>query len=332
MSDAAAQIVVALTEFVRHDRRPLALLEKSGRAFRLNPTGVRPDRETLPALAQGATGIVAGPEPYDAAMLDRLPSLRCISRCGVGVDNIDLEAARARGIAVLSTPAATTEAVAELALTFILALHRNLVRQAASMRRREWVRPESHLLAGRRVALVGLGRIGRRLVELLTPFRVHLTGVDPLPDLAWCAAAGVAPLPLADALSGANVVSIQAAVDPAHPLRLGAAELALLPRGAMLVNVARGSLVDEGALHAALSSGHLAGAALDVYSEEPYRGPLCDLESVILTPHSATDAVESRVAMETKAVENLLRFLAGEVGAGDFVVPPGPHRSAAPSA
>ena len=332
MSDAGVEVVIALADFVRHDRRPLALLEESGRAFRLNTSGVRPDRETLPELAKGAAGIVAGAEVYDAAMLDRLPALRCISRCGVGVDNIDLETARARGIAVLNTPAETTEAVAELALTFILALHRNLVRQAASMRHREWVRPESHLLAGRRVALIGLGRIGRRLVELLTPFGVRLTGVDPFPDLAWCAVFGVTPLPLADALAGADVVSIQAAIDPTHPLRLGATEFALMRRGAMLVNVARGSLVDEEALHAAVSSGHLAAAALDVYADEPYRGPLCDLESVILTPHSATDAVESRVAMETKAVENLLRFLAGGLGAGDFVVPPGPPRSAAPSA
>ena len=329
MSEGIAQIVVALSEFARRDREPLVLLEGSGRTFRLNQSGVRVDRETLATLAHGAVGIVAGAEPYDAAMLDRLPALRCISRCGVGVDNVDLEAARERGIAVLNTPSATTEAVAELALTFILALHRNLIRQATSMRRREWVRPESHLLAGRRVALIGLGRIGRRLAALLAPFGVHLTGVDPFPDLVWCATAGVTPLPLAEALASADVVCIQAAVDRARPLRFGAPEFGLLPRGAMVVNVARGNFIDEEALHTALSSGHLAGAALDVYAAEPYRGPLCDLEGVILTPHSATDAVESRVAMEIQAVENVLRFLAGSLAATDFVVPPGPARAAA---
>lgn len=332
MNGSPARILVALTEFARRDRRPLTVLETSGQTFRLNQTGARLDRNTLPTLAQGVVGIVAGAETYDAAMLDRLPDLRCISRCGVGVDNIDLPAAHERGVAVMNTPSATTEAVAELALTFILALHRNLIRQAASMRRREWVRPESHLLAGRRVALVGLGRIGRRLAELLAPFGVRLTGVDPFPDLAWCAKAAVTPLPLAEALATADVVCIQAAVDRARPLRLGAAELALLPRGAMVVNVARGTFIDEDALHAAVSSGHLGGAALDVYGAEPYRGPLCDLEGVILTPHSATDAVESRAAMETQAVENVLRFLAGALAPDDFVVPPGPPRVAASSA
>lgn len=315
-------VAVTVSEFARRDPAPLGLLERSRLPFRLNTSGKRPNADELVALAHDAAGVVAGMEHYDAATLDRLPGLRCISRVGVGVDHIDLEAAQARGIVIAITPRAATDAVAELGLTFILALHRRLVPQANAMRRREWARTEAHLLRGRCVALLGLGRIGRRLAELLAPFQVRLLAVDPRADVAECARAGIELVALDDALRRADVVAVQAARESAHPLRIGRAELALCRPGAVLVNVARGSMVDGAALHDALTSGRLAAAALDVFEEEPYRGPLCELDNVILTPHSATDPTESRIAMETEAVENVLRTLAGELDPSQIVAPP----------
>lgn len=304
-------VVVTLSTFAAHGRAPLELLERSGHAFRLNTTGARITRELLAELGADATAVVAGVEPYDAAMLARLPRLRCIARCGVGTDSIDHDAARERGIAILNTPDSPTDAVAELALTMMLALSRDLVRQTALMHYRRWERVEARLLRGKRVGILGLGRIGRRVAELLRPFGADLLGTDPLADEAWVRTTDVRLVGLEELLSQADVLTVHAAGTARNPLRLGRAELARLPQRAIVVNLSRGGVVDETALLEALRSGRLAGAGLDVYSDEPYRGPLCDLDNVILTPHAATLTVETRLAMETEAVSRLLDHLAG---------------------
>jgi D-3-phosphoglycerate dehydrogenase len=303
-------IFVALSTFAERDRRPLEMLERSGIPFRLNPTGRRIERGLLLDLGREATAVVAGVEPYDAGVIGGMPRLRCIARCGAGIENVDLEVARRRGIAVLNTPDAPTGAVAELALAMILALSRGLPRQAALMRERRWERVEAHLLAGKRVGIVGLGRIGRRLAELLRPFGVRMLATDPAADPAAARSLGVELVDLETLLASSDVVSLHAAASRVHPLRLGARELALMPKGAMLINLARGDMVDDVALASALRSGHLRGAAADVFPEEPYRGPLCDLDSAILTPHAATYTMETRTAMELECVEKLLRHLA----------------------
>lgn len=303
-------ILVTLSTFGAQGRTPLELLERSGHAFRVNQTGARITRELLAELGSDASAVIAGVEPYDAAMLARLPRLRCIVRCGVGTDNIDHDAARERGITILNTPNSPTDAVAELAVAMMLTLSRDLVRQAVLMRERRWERVEARLLRGSRVGILGLGRIGRRVAALLRPFGAELFGSDLNADVAWAAAAGVGLVTLDELLDRSDILTIHAAGSPGAPLRLGAAELARLPAGAFLINLARGGVVDEPSLVAALRSGRLAGAALDVFSEEPYRGPLCDLDNVVLTPHAATLTRETRLEMETEAVTRLLEHLA----------------------
>lgn len=315
----ANSIFVTLSTFAEYDRAPLRLLEESGIAFKLNLSKRRITREELLRDGRDATVVIAGVEPYDAQVLEQIPSLRCISRCGAGTDAIDLPAARARGIAILNTPDVPTQAVAELALSMILSLSRNLHRQANLMAARDWTRLESHLIWGRRVGVLGLGRIGKRVTELLTAFGAIVSAFDPYPDAAWAAVHGVPVVSLEELLSGNDVISLHAAGSPQYPLRLGAAEFARMKRGALVVNLARGSMIDEEALLEALISGHLGGAGLDVFREEPYRGPLCDVDSVILTPHSATLAVETRVAMEVECVDKAIRFVRGEIVAGERV-------------
>ena len=314
-------IYVTLSTFAEFDVSPLNRLRESGIPFSLNTTGKRVTPKQLIEEGAGATVLIAGVEAYDAATLARLPAVRCISRCGVGVDAIDLGAARARGITVLNTPDVTTEAVAELAVAMMLALSRQLARQSELVRRREWKRLEGHLVAGRTVGLVGLGRIGRRVAELLKPFGVRLLATDPKADPAWAAQQGIELVTLARLLSGSDIVSLHASSSAAAPLALGDSELGSMKRGAFLVNVARGSMVDEVSLVRALQSGQLGGAALDVYPQEPYAGPLCDLPNVVLTPHFATLAVETRVAMELECVDKALRFLANRLRPHELVCP-----------
>jgi D-3-phosphoglycerate dehydrogenase len=313
-------IYVTLSTFAEYDASPLNRLRESGTPFSLNTTGKRVTPAQLLDEGRSATVLIAGVEPYDAATLERLPALRCISRCGVGTDAIDLEAARARGITVVNTPDVPTQAVAELALAMMLALSRQLARQSDLVRRREWKRLEAHLLSGRTVGLIGLGKIGRRVATLLKPFGVRLVATDPRADATWAADNAVEIVTLARLLSLADVVSIHASSAAGSTLALGEAELASLRRGSLLVNVARGSMIDAAALERALRSGHLAGAGLDVYPEEPYSGALCDLPNVILTPHSATLTVETRVAMELESVAKALKFIAGTLAPAERVI------------
>jgi D-3-phosphoglycerate dehydrogenase len=250
---------------------------------------------------------------YDAETLSALVDLRCISRCGVGVDSIDLEVARERGITVANTPNIPTQAVAELALAMFLALSRNLRAQANLMGERRWERLDAHLLAGRTVGLLGLGRIGRRVAELSRAFGAHVLAHDPFGDPSVAKSLGVTLVGKAQLLAGSDIVSLHASSGGSERVLVGAPELTAMKPGATLVNLARGGMVDEVALAAALSAGHLSAAGLDVFGEEPYGGPLCDFEQVILTPHSATSTVETRSEMEAQCVENALDFLDGSV-------------------
>ncbi len=313
-------IFVALSTFAERDARPRERLEASGHAVRIHDTGKRITSAELAASASDATVVIAGVEPYDEPTLAALPALRCIARCGVGVDAVDLAAARRRGITVLNTPDVPTAAVAELALAMFLSLSRNLGPQAASMRGRQWQRLESHLLGARTVGLVGLGRIGRRVAELCRAFGARVVAVEPSPDAAWASRHDVTIASLDQVLATADILSCHAARSADHPLLLGADALARMKRGAVLVNLARGAMVDEDALVDALRTGHLAGAGLDVFETEPYAGPLCDFEQVILTPHSATMPVETRVAMEWECADKALRFLDGTITAAERVV------------
>jgi D-3-phosphoglycerate dehydrogenase len=306
-------IFVALSTFAADDRRPLDRLEASGHPFRLHRTGKRITAAELLRDGSDAAVILAGVEPYDSATLSELPALRCISRCGVGVDAIDLVVAQQRGIAVANTPGIPTEAVAELALAMFLALNRNLRLQANMMQVRRWERTTAHLLAGRTVGLIGFGRIGQRVAQLCGAFNARVLAYDPLVDAALAHGLGVALVPREHLLREADIVSLHAAKNTDQPLLIGAVELAMMKRGAILVNLARGKMVDEGALVEALRSGQLAGAGLDVFDAEPYQGPLCDFEQVILTPHSATLTVETRAAMELQCVENALQYLGGNL-------------------
>lgn len=311
MSDGI-DILVTLSTFGAYSQEPLRLLGQSRFTFRTNPYGRRMAPEEVVELGRNCRGLVAGVEQYTAETLVQLPNLHCISRCGAGIDNIDLAEAKRRGIAVLNTPDEPTAAVAELTLAMMLALLRQLPKVDSLTRERKWQRVTGQLLAGKTVGIIGLGRIGRRVAELLQAFGATVIAVEPYPDSDWLRARGVELLELPTLLARADIVSIHASKSSEHPLRLGAAELVQMKQGAWLINVARGDMVDDVALSEALASGRLSGAGLNMFPQEPYRGPLCDSDRAILSPHQATLIPETRAAMEIRAAENVVRYLRGE--------------------
>ena len=304
-----ARIFVTSSSFAEYDAQPLALLKESGFEFGLNTSGKRLNAAQLIDQARGAVAVIAGLEKYDAEVLKNLTDLRCISRCGVGMDSIDAEAARQRGIKIFITPDVVVEPVAEMAIAVILDLLRGITRQTEAMRRQRWERVLGEQLAGKTVGVIGLGRIGRRVAQLLTRFEAKVIAFDIAPDTQWAAHNNVRLLPLDELLSHADIVTLHVSPTAVNPFCLTKQRLAQMKEGAFVVNLSRGECLDEGALEEALKNGRLAGAALDVYRQEPYQGPLCGLANVILTPHIATFTRQSRVQMELQAVRQALDFL-----------------------
>jgi len=302
------KIFVALSTFAQEGNEPLDMLNSSGHSFSVNKSGKRLTKDDVMTQARGFDGIIAGLEPYDTEVLKVLPGLKCISRCGVGVDNVDLIKAKKANITVLNTPVVVVQPVAELTIAMIMDLLRQLTRHSILMHEKKWERRTGNLLSGKKVGIIGLGRIGRRVAELLRAWDIDVWGADIHPDLIWAKQKNVKIMPLEQLLAQADIVTLHLSVSDEHPFCLGKKEINSMKKGAFLVNVSRGALVDEPALFEALQNDHLAGAGLDVYAQEPYNGLLCDLPNVVLTPHVATLTQESRLAMEIEATQNIINF------------------------
>lgn len=299
-------VAISTSSFGRYDRTPLELLEERGWEIRLNPHGRRLTAEEVTLLLDGATALIAGTEPLTRDVLAAATDLRVISRCGVGLDNVDRPAAADLGIEVTATSFAHVDAVAELTLAGLLALLRRVAEADRSVRDGRWTKPMGRLLRRKTVGLVGLGRTGQAFARLLRPFDVRLLATDPMADADAATDLGAELLSLEDLLAQADVVSLHLPYSPDVHHLLDAEALGRMKEGAYLVNCARGGLVDEAALAAALGPGRLAGACLDVFEHEPYEGPLAASDRTLLTTHIGSYAIESRVAMEIEAVENLL--------------------------
>ena len=300
-------ICVALSQFCEHDDQPRHVLVDAGYEVRENRAGRRLKRDELVSALSGAGAVLAGVEPYDADILNSLPDLRCISRCGVGTDAIDLDAARRLGIEVLTTDDEVVEPVAQMTVAMILALARNFPMHLADFRSRQWKKHTGFLLSEWTIGLIGFGRIGRRVESLLNPFSPRTFVTDPalspsdVPD-------GAKICPLDRLLAEADLVSIHAGRRRGEGALIGPDELSMMRQGSRLVNTSRGYLVDERALLEALKAGRLAGVALDVFEDEPYDGPFMELPQVLCTPHVSTLTTASRAAMELRCSENVISF------------------------
>ncbi len=303
------KIFVTLSTFAQYGDDPLRILERSGFDYEVNTLGRRLRKEEISQLAQGCHGVVAGVEPYDEEVLAAMPDLQCISRCGVGVDNIDHKIAEEKGIVIRNTPDVVIQPVAELTIAMIFDVLRKLTVHTILLRSKKWEKKAGNLLKGKKVGILGLGRIGKRVVEMLIGLGAKVCGTDIFPDEEWVNELGVTIVSVEELLAKSDILSIHLACTEDNAFVLGAKEIALMKQGAFIINTSRGDFIDEAALQDALIKNQLAGAALDVFSEEPYDGPLGELDNVVLTPHIATLTKESRLQMEVEAVQNALETL-----------------------
>lgn len=302
-------ILVSTSSFGKFDASPLQLLDRAGYTAVINPHGRTLKPVEVLELAAGCPGIVAGTEGFSDDVLRQLTGLKVISRVGTGLDSIDLEAAEILGITVCNTPDAPAQAVAELTIGLALSLLRGISEGDSLVKQGIWRKNMGRLLGGKRVGVVGLGKVGRRVAPLFQAFGCDVSGYDICHDADWAAESQIALVDFDTLLRSSDIVSVHASCGPDAGHLIGETELAKMGYGSMLINTARGRLIDEAALLEGLQSGHIGGAALDVFQEEPYSGRLKEMSNVVLTPHIGSYAREARVDMETQAVENLIAAL-----------------------
>ena len=273
--------------------------------------GMQPAEDELRALLPGCVGYLAGVEPVTARALEAATELRVISRNGTGVDNIDLAAAKARGIAVLRADGANARGVAELAIGQLFALARNLPACDATLKQGAWQRGHAGVeLEGRTLGLAGCGRVGQLVARMAIGVGMNVVAFDPLPRPAIEPGQAFRYAPLDEVLATADFLSLHCPPPADGRPLLDATALARMKRGAFVINTARYHVLDADALLTALASGQIAGVALDVFDTEPPNDPrLARHPRVIATPHIGGFTRESIDRAMTIAVENLLAAL-----------------------
>src|SRR5271166_1941770 len=286
--------------------RGIELLKQTGWNIVLtNKDNLNAELEDAEAL------IVRSATKVTPALLDHAPRLRVVGRAGVGVDNIDLDEATKRGILVMSTPGGSSVSVAEHTFALLLALARQLPKFDAAMREGRWEKSSSGAeVRGKTLGLIGLGRIGSEVATRADGFEMRVIGYDPFISEAAAKEFSVELVPLEKLYAESDFISLHTAVSPQTKDMINAATIAKMKKGVRIVNAARGELIHEADLAAAIKSGHVAGAALDVFAEEPPKNcPLIGLPNVITTPHVAGSTAEAQEELGTQVAVQIKDYL-----------------------
>jgi|TARA_B100000315_G_C14559851_1_gene579970 D-3-phosphoglycerate dehydrogenase len=298
-----SKILIGPSSFAVLDKTPMEQLISEGYEVIDNPFKRKLTRkELLDLLSPDVIGLIAGLETLDREILKQ-SNLKVISRVGSGLSNIDIDAAGDLGISVCYTPYGPTTAVAELVLGAMISLIRMIPLMDHDMHIKKWNKRIGFQLEGKTVVIIGYGRIGKKVAELLSSFNVNILVVDP-----FCKEVirDYTVLSVEMALPKADIITIHSSEDKCI---LGDEEFSIIKSGAYLLNAARGNLISESSLIKALDSGKVKGVWMDTFENEPYDGPLTEYEQVVLTPHIGSYTAECRKQMETEAVENLINAL-----------------------
>jgi len=307
------QVLVTSRSFVREVPEAMQLLRDGGLVPVVCIRDLPWSEEDLVPMVAEADGVVAGLDPFTARVLANAPRLKVIARNGVGVDTVDVEAATARGIYVTNAGPAVADSVADLTLALILNLARQIPQAWEETRSGAWKRRVGCDLAGKRLGIIGTGAIGRAVAVRARAFGLHLLAFDVRPDPAWAEMVSAEYTTLPDLLARSDFVTLHVPLAPATRGLIGREQLRLMKPTAYLINTARGGIVDEAALAEALKEGRLAGAALDVFEQEPPRGnPLLTMPNVLATPHIGSATREATAAACLIAARNVVAVLSGQ--------------------
>jgi D-3-phosphoglycerate dehydrogenase len=309
-----AVLLVTPTSYGKNDIRLKSDLEAQVKKVTYNPTGKPLSSFEVAALLPGVDGFIAGLDAIDRAALEKADRLKVISRYGVGVDNVDLEACKEKGIIVTNTPGANSVSVAELALALMLALARQIPEAAQNVQQGKWPRFSGISLEGKTIGILGLGAIGKQLARRLAGFDCRIMAYDPFADTQYAQANGITLAGMDEVIADSDFLSLHLPLTPETKGMVNEGFLSKMKKGSYLVNTARGEVVEETALLRALESGHLRGAGLDAFVVEPPdpANPLLHLPQVVATPHLGAQTDGATSNMGWFAMRDCLAVLNGE--------------------
>jgi D-3-phosphoglycerate dehydrogenase len=308
------RLLVTPTSYGKNDTRLKTELEAQVGEVIYNPTGKPLTSAEVAQLLPEIDGYIAGLDGIDANALKNADRLKVIARYGVGVDNVDLTAAREKGIVVTNTPGANSVSVAELALGLMLALARQIPEAVEAVHQGKWPRYSGVSLEGKTVGILGLGAIGKQLAHRLSGFDCKIVAFDPFADIAYAKDNHIELATMDEVIGQADFVSLHLPLLPETRGIVNDAFLNKMKKGSFLINTSRGEAIDEDALLKALQSGHLKGAGLDAFTVEPPdpKNPLLALPQVVVTPHLGAQTDGATSNMGWLAMRDCLAVLKGE--------------------
>ncbi|MEN3203396.1 MAG: phosphoglycerate dehydrogenase [Atribacterota bacterium] len=304
-----AKVVVLARSFARASSEPLDVLYNANLKVEQKANPEPENEEVVAELIGDAEAVIVGVDRVGQIVFERCPNLKVVSKHGVGVDNIDLEAARVHGVVVANAPGTNAESVADMAFLLILSCARNLPLLLENVRKKDWSSSVLGMeLEGKILGIVGLGRIGKGVAKRALGFGMEVVYYDPFVEDET-----FRRVSLEELFACADFISLHVPLTPETRHLVNEKLLNLMKKSAFLINTARGELVDEEALFRFLKEGRIAGAGLDVLSfEPPFESPLLTLPNVIVTPHVAAHTKEANIKMGKIAALNVVRVLEGK--------------------
>ncbi len=307
------KVLITPRTFETRGKKYIERLEREGYEVILNPYGRVLKEEEIIKLIRDVDGIIVGIDPLTSRVLENAERLKVISKYGVGVDNIDIEAAKKLGIIVTNTPFANTNGVAELTIGLIFSVLRGISLSDRKSREGLWERFIGYELYGKTLGVIGTGNIGKRVIKLLKGFDLRITCYDLSPDYSWAEREGVLYVSLEELLKNSDIITLHIPLTKDTYHLISEREINMMKPSAIIINTSRGGIIDEIALYKALKEKRIFGAGLDVLEEEPPKNsPLFDLENVVITSHTGAHTEEAIEKMAEVSVENLILVLKGE--------------------
>lgn len=305
--------LITTIPFGDKNRLPLELLEAAGIEYLINPLGRKLKEDELAEMVADFDVLIAGTEPITDKVMGRASKLKLISRVGIGLDSVDLLAAERRGIQVSYTPDAPAPAVAELAIGLMLSLLRSVHVSNVQMHRGEWHRYFGRRIPEVTIGIIGVGRIGGRVLRRLAGFGTpRILANDIHPDLKVAPELKLEWVGKEEIYSNADVISLHLPLTIHTKNMIRREHLLQMKSDAMIINTSRGGIINEHDLAEVLNTGHLSGAAIDVFEQEPYVGELAQIDRCLLTSHMGSMSIDCRTRMEIEATEEAVRFLTGQ--------------------
>ncbi|MCL2600671.1 MAG: phosphoglycerate dehydrogenase [Treponema sp.] len=278
-----------------------------------NPGGKPLPEDELIHLLDGCDGCVAGLDYFTAKVMHNAPKLKVVSRYGIGVDRVDLAAAKAENIVVCNTPGANSQAVADLTFGLLLSLARKVHVLDRETKEGRWPRSSGVELYGKTLGILGLGSVGKAVAKRAAGFSMKVVAYDPSMDMGYAEANGIVAAGFDTVIREADFLSLHMPFTERDRNVISGDVMKAMKKGALIVNTARGGLIDEAAAYGFLKDGHIGGLGLDVYeTEPPPASPLFELDNVVVTPHTAAHTVEAMQVMANMSVQNLIDVLSGK--------------------